>query len=73
MKNTLKSQLDVYKFENSKHSKEVLLDSLSSLKGATIGGRAASAVENAKQSLNSTTSKKSEIVANVEDVIINLN
>lgn len=73
MKDTLKSQLDAYKFDNSKHSKDVLLDSLSSLKGATIGGRAVSAVENAKESLNSTTSKKSEIVESVEDVINNLN
>lgn len=73
MKDTLRSQLDAYEFDNSKHSKEVILDSLNSLKGATIDASAVSAVENAKQSINSTTSTKSEIVANVEDVIRNLN
>ncbi|OLS03154.1 hypothetical protein [Tissierella creatinophila] len=72
MKDTLKKQLDTYKFDNSKHSKEALLDSLSSLKGATIGDRATSAVENAKEALNSTTSNKSKIVNSVEDVIKNL-
>lgn len=73
MKDTLRSQLDTYKLDNSKHSKEVLLDSLSSLKGATIGNKATSLVENAKESLNSTTANKSEIVASVETVIQNLN
>lgn len=73
MKDALKSQLDAYKFDNSKHSKEIIIDSLNSLKGATIGGRAVSAVENAKESLNSTTSTKSEVVKSVEDVIKNLN
>ena len=73
MKNVLKSQLEVYKFNNSKDSKEAILDSLSSLKGSTIGGKATSLVDDAKEALNSTTVVKSRIVDSVEAVIENLN
>ena len=45
MKDILKSQLEVYKFDNAKHSKEAILDSLNSLKGSTIGGKATNLVE----------------------------
>ena len=73
MKDTLRAQLDNFEFDNSKRSKQAMLDSLSSLKGATIGAEALNAVETAKEALNSTTSKKSTIVISVEDVINNLN
>ena len=73
MKNVLKSQLEVYKFNNSKDSKEAILDSLSSLKGSTIGGKATKLVEDAKETLNSTTAVKSRVIDSVEAVIDNLN
>lgn len=73
MKDTLRSQLETYKFDNAKHSKEAMIDTLNSLKGSTIGDKALSAVENARESLKSTTSNKSTIVNSVEDVIKNLN
>lgn len=49
MKVVLISQLKVYKFDNSKDSKEAILDSLSSLKGSTIGGKSTSLVEGSKE------------------------
>lgn len=73
MKDTLKSQLDTYKFDNAKHSKEAMIDSLNSLKGATIGDKALRSVETAREALKSTTANKSEIVDSVENVINNLN
>ena len=73
MKDKLRKQLETFKSDNSKHSREVMIDSLNSLKGATIGDKALSAVENARESLKSTTDKKSTVVESVEDVIKNLN
>lgn len=73
MKEKLREQLETYKFDNAKHSKEAMIDSLNSLKGATIGDKALSAVENARESLKSTTANKSTVVESVEDVIKNLN
>lgn len=72
MKDTLRAQLDTFELDNAKQSKQALLDSLNSLKGATIGAPALNAVENAKEALNSTTAKKSTIVSTVEYVINNL-
>lgn len=73
MKDILRSQLEAYKLDNTKASKEAIRDSLDSLKGATIGGKATSLVEDAKETLNSTTAVKSRVIDSVEAVIQNLN
>ena len=73
MKDILKSQLEAYKLDNTKDSKKAIRDSLDSLKGSTIGGKATKLVEDAKETLNSTTAVKSRVIDSIEAVIDNLN
>ena len=73
MKDILRSQLEAYKLDNTKDSKKAIRHSLDSLKGATIGGKATKLVEDAKETLNSTTAVKSRVVDSVEAVIESLN
>ncbi|WP_352419278.1 hypothetical protein [Proteiniborus sp.] len=74
MKDMLRSQLETYKRDNSKSSKEAMLSTINSLTNSMGNGdsRALSSVETAKKALTSSKGNKDEIVQSVESVISSL-
>lgn len=74
MKNILKSQLESYKRDNSKSSKEAMLTTMNSITNATAGNNSSTlnSIETARKALTSSNSNKDEIVQSVESVISSL-
>lgn len=74
MKNTLKSQLETYKRDNSKSSKEAMLSTINSLTNSMGSGDngALGSIETAKKALTSSKGNKEEIVQSVESIISSL-
>lgn len=72
MKDKLRSQLEQYKRDNTKSSKEDLLISLNSLNLNNIGPTS-NMVEMAREALTAENSNKEDIVQSVDAVISNLN
>ena len=72
MKDKLRSQLEQYKRDNTKSSKEDLLISLNSLNLNNIGPTS-NMVEMAREALTAENANKEDIVQSVDSVISNLN
>ncbi|NLJ98101.1 MAG: hypothetical protein GX320_02370 [Tissierellia bacterium] len=74
MKDTLKSQLESYKRDNTESSKEELYNTINSISSPTLGydSSTLNAVEEAKKTLTTRIGNKSEIVKSVENVISSL-
>lgn len=72
MKDKLRSQLEQYKRDNTKSSKEDLLISLNSLNLNNVGPTS-NMVEMAREALTAENANKEDIVQSVDSVISNLN
>lgn len=74
MKNTLKSQLETYKRDNTKSSKEEMLSTINSISSSMTNSDSSvsSSVEAAKKALTSKKTNKGEVVQSVESLISNL-
>lgn len=73
MKDTLQSQLETYKRDNTRSSKEALLSTVNSLTSSFTGNETAlSSVDTARRTLSSRFTNKSEVVQSVENVLSNL-
>lgn len=74
MKDTLKSQLESYKRDNSKKSKQAMLSTLNAMVGTMTNNDSSTlnSIQTAKSALTSSSSNKNEIVQSVENVISNL-
>ena len=73
MKATLKSQLETFKKDNTKKSREEMLNTIESISGTTIGnGSVLNTIEAAKGALTSSNINKNEVVQSVEAVISSL-
>ena len=74
MKDSLRTQLDLYKRNNDDGSKEQLYNTINSLSSPTQGYDSSTldAVEEAKEALTASIGNKSDIVKSVENVISSL-
>ncbi|MBZ2174435.1 hypothetical protein K8M07_04155 [Schnuerera sp. xch1] len=73
MKNTLKSQLETYKRDNTQSSKEAMLSTINSISNTMDNNSATqNTIEEAKQTLTASNSNKRGIVQSVENVISSL-
>ncbi|SDZ09997.1 hypothetical protein SAMN05660462_01845 [Proteiniborus ethanoligenes] len=74
MKDILKSQLESYKRDNSKKSKQAMLSTLNAMVGTMTNNDSSTlnSIQTAKSALTSSSSNKNEIVQSVENVISNL-
>lgn len=74
MKETLRSQLETYKKDNTKSSKEAMLATMDSITN-TLSDNDSSTLNSiaaAKSAINASRSNKGDIVQSVESVISNL-
>ncbi|CCQ94230.1 hypothetical protein CULT_1750009 [[Clostridium] ultunense Esp] len=74
MKNTLRSQLETYKRDNTESSKEAMLSTMDSIFNSMTDYdiSALSSIETAKKALTSRETNKNEIIQTVESVISSL-
>lgn len=74
MKDILKSQLESYKRDNSRSSKEAMLDTVNSITNSKSENDASmlNSIQRAKNALTSGNGNKNEIVQSVESVISRL-
>ncbi|MGF7060709.1 hypothetical protein [Brassicibacter mesophilus] len=74
MKDILKSQLESYKRDNSRSSKEAMLDTMNSITNSKSENDVSmlNSIQRAKNALTSSSGNKNEIVQSVESVISRL-
>lgn len=72
MKDTLQSQLETYKRDNTKSSKSDMLSTINSISSSSSDSLTLRAAEQAKSSLTASRSNKNTIVESVEDLISSL-
>jgi hypothetical protein len=74
VKDILKSQLESYKRDNSRSSKEAMLDTVNSITNSKSENDASmlNSIQRAKNALTSGSGNKNEIVQSVESVISRL-